>query len=91
MSVSTLITVSLLCIMLTSSIIVASPVYWLDLEKQFLYSFDDPEMIRYASHIEDSHKQPIYDISAIAKRINENAPSYPLTRALNLRQLTRTG
>lgn len=59
MSVSTLITVSLLCIMLTSSIIVASPVYWLDLEKQFLYSFDDPEMIRYASHIEDSHKQPV--------------------------------
>lgn len=58
MSVSTVIMVTLVCVMLASAAI-ASPVYWLDLEKQLLYSFDDPEMIRYASHIEDSHKQPV--------------------------------
>ena len=59
MFLKTMVAVSLMCLMMASSISAASPVYWLDLEKQLLYSFDDPEMIRYASHIEDSHNQPV--------------------------------
>uniref|UniRef100_A0A7E4ZYK6 Col_cuticle_N domain-containing protein n=1 Tax=Panagrellus redivivus TaxID=6233 RepID=A0A7E4ZYK6_PANRE len=66
--------------------VISSPVYWLDHEKQFLYSFDDPEMIRYASHVEDRHQQPVFDIAAIDKRMPELRAS-PIHRLMSLRQL----
>uniref|UniRef100_A0AC34RGS0 Uncharacterized protein n=1 Tax=Panagrolaimus sp. JU765 TaxID=591449 RepID=A0AC34RGS0_9BILA len=67
----------------------AAPVYWLDLEKQLLYSFDDPEMIRFASHVEDGNQQPVFDIAAIDKRVIEGRFNPPLSRLSNIRQLAR--
>ncbi|KAE9551255.1 hypothetical protein FO519_005539 [Halicephalobus sp. NKZ332] len=67
-----------------------APVYWLDLEKQLLYSFDDPELIRFASHVEDRNQQPIFDISAIGKRVNEaRYAAPPLSRVSKIRKLAR--
>ncbi|TMS38736.1 hypothetical protein L596_005391 [Steinernema carpocapsae] len=48
-----------------------SPIYWYDMEKQLLYSFEDPDFFRFNTYVSDSKNQPIYDITRAKKSVQQ--------------------
>uniref|UniRef100_A0A1I7YAZ0 Neuropeptide-Like Protein n=1 Tax=Steinernema glaseri TaxID=37863 RepID=A0A1I7YAZ0_9BILA len=45
----------------------AAPIYWYDMEKQLLYSFEDPDFFRFNTFVSDYKDQPIIDITRAKK------------------------
>ncbi|KAK0400165.1 hypothetical protein QR680_003382 [Steinernema hermaphroditum] len=63
-----------------------APIYWYDMEKQLLYTFEDPDFFRFNTYVSDYKNQPVIDITR-AKKSNPSSAHHlqNYLRSINLR------